>query len=340
MSDNKDKIALENSNSNKKDDRALPIKHDEFIKRFLQGDTTSREFLETYLPEKFKTILDLNTIKVEQESFVDSSSLNKKMSDIVYSAKTNDGKDALIFTLLEHQSKSDHWIAFRLWQYSLLLLERYKDKKKKLPILIPIVIYNGKDRYNAPTSFWDLFQDPVLAKDAKDAKDAMGDHHQLINLKIMPDDEIGYDKYISFMLFLMKHIHDSDLPKMFKEAIKRCMNVINLDKASGYIHMKLGVCYISSKLPLDERDEFEKIIRGSLPTNDGDNVMQSVLDSYVAEGIHIGKQEGKAEGKAEGKVENSIEVARNLLKAGVEIETISNATGLSLDEIRKLQTRH
>ena len=164
----------------------------------------------------------------------------------------------------------------------------------------------------------------------------MGDHHQLINLKIMPDDEIGYDKYISFMLFLMKHIHDSDLPKMFKEAIKRCMNVINLDKASGYIHMKLGVCYISSKLPLDERDEFEKIIRGSLPTNDGDNVMQSVLDSYVAEG----KARGITIGEARGEAKNSIKVARNLLKVGVEIETISNATGLSLDEIRKLQTRH
>ena len=156
----------------------------------------------------------------------------------------------------------------------------------------------------------------------------------------MPDDEIGYDKYISFMLFLMKHIHDSDLPKMFKEAIKRCMNVINLDKASGYIHMKLGVCYISSKLPLDERDEFEKIIRGSLPTNDGDNVMQSVLDSYVAEGKARGITIGKQEGKVEGKAENSIEVARAMLSRNKPLDEIEEFSGLSLDEIHKLQTRH
>jgi predicted transposase/invertase (TIGR01784 family) len=51
------------------------------------------------------------------------------------------------------------------------------------------------------------------------------------------------------------------------------------------------------------------------------------------EGITIGRTEGKAEGKAEG----ILEVAKNLLSAGVPIETVLTATGLTRKEIESLR---
>ena len=44
------------------------------------------------------------------------------------------------------------------------------------------------------------------------------------------------------------------------------------------------------------------------------------------------------EGKIEGKIEEKIEIATNLLKAGVSIEIVINATGLSKEQIEKLKT--
>ena len=43
-------------------------------------------------------------------------------------------------------------------------------------------------------------------------------------------------------------------------------------------------------------------------------------------------------GLAEGEAKEKIKIAKNLLKAGTPIEVISSATGLSIDEIQKLQS--
>ena len=57
-------------------------------------------------------------------------------------------------------------------------------------------------------------------------------------------------------------------------------------------------------------------------------------------GIEKGKLEGEKigieKGKAEGANEKAIEVAKKMLSMGLSIEQISEATGLSIDDLRKL----
>jgi predicted transposase/invertase (TIGR01784 family) len=48
---------------------------------------------------------------------------------------------------------------------------------------------------------------------------------------------------------------------------------------------------------------------------------------------------GKIEGKVEGKIEGKIEVAKKLLDTHLSIALISEATGLSLEEIEKIATK-
>ena len=45
---------------------------------------------------------------------------------------------------------------------------------------------------------------------------------------------------------------------------------------------------------------------------------------------------GKEDGKIEGQKEKTIEIAKNLLKQNLPIQSISLATGLSIEEIQKL----
>ncbi|MGX7591034.1 Rpn family recombination-promoting nuclease/putative transposase [Candidatus Karelsulcia muelleri] len=84
------------------------------------------------------------------------------------SADNIDNDKAYVYVLIEHQSSSDYWIAFRLWQYMLLLCERHKDanknnsnsteeKDKKLPLICPIVVYANDKPYNAPRSLYFYF---------------------------------------------------------------------------------------------------------------------------------------------------------------------------------------
>ncbi|MCR5705854.1 MAG: hypothetical protein K6G48_03525, partial [Acholeplasmatales bacterium] len=55
-----------------------------------------------------------------------------------------------------------------------------------------------------------------------------------------------------------------------------------------------------------------------------------------AEGKAQGIAEGKAQGIAEGEKAKAIEIAKNLLKLGVDIKLISEASGLSVEEIKRL----
>ena len=52
--------------------------------------------------------------------------------------------------------------------------------------------------------------------------------------------------------------------------------------------------------------------------------------------IEDAKKEGKAEGKAEGIKENTIEIVKKLLNENVDIKTISKVTGLTEEDIQKL----
>ncbi len=49
------------------------------------------------------------------------------------------------------------------------------------------------------------------------------------------------------------------------------------------------------------------------------------------------KEEGRKEGLQEGIEKGKIEIAKNLLKLGLEIEVIKKSTGLSEQEIKSLQ---
>ena len=67
---------------------------------------------------------------------------------------------------------------------------------------------------------------------------------------------------------------------------------------------------------------------------------QYLSDSYETgydEGISKGKEEGKVEGKIEGQKIKSIEIAKVMLQDTNDYKLISKYTGLSIEEIEKLQ---
>ncbi|HBN86441.1 MAG TPA: transposase, partial [Clostridiales bacterium] len=59
---------------------------------------------------------------------------------------------------------------------------------------------------------------------------------------------------------------------------------------------------------------------------------------YSLEGVILKAiQEGKAEGKAEGKLDEKMNIAKKLMDTGIlNLEQISEVTGLSIEELRKL----
>ncbi len=56
-------------------------------------------------------------------------------------------------------------------------------------------------------------------------------------------------------------------------------------------------------------------------------------------GREEGREEGRKEGRAEGAKQNSFDIAKRMLEKGIDIETISELTGLTAEEVSMLKDR-
>ena len=66
---------------------------------------------------------------------------------------------------------------------------------------------------------------------------------------------------------------------------------------------------------------------------DSVSVERTLLDDRYQKGIEKGKEEGRAEGMSQ----RSLEIARNLLSLGLPVDQITQATGLTKEEIELLK---
>ena len=117
--------------------------HDALFKSFLTHSDTARDFMEIHLPKDLRELCDLDSLKLESASFVDEK-LRALHSDILWSVKTREG-DGYIYVVIEHQSREDIHMAFRLMRYSMAVMQRHieHDKRRQLPLVIPMLFYHG-----------------------------------------------------------------------------------------------------------------------------------------------------------------------------------------------------
>ncbi len=301
------------------------LKHDALVKKILTNQVVAREFLEYYLPADFKKLIDLAKVRVEKESFV-TNDLKRQLSDIVYSIPTIEGKKAFVYCLIEHQSSSDYWIALRLWQYVLQLCQKHRKDKDKLPLICPIVIYANEEPYNAPKSFWELFEKP------EQAKILMGNSYLLVDLQQQTNDEIVKKKHLGMMEYMLKYIHQRDMLKFWDEFLSQFKTVIVIDKELGYIYLQSFLWYTDTKISEEKQQELEQIIAKHLSLEEKEDIMRTIAQKYIDEGI----QHGIIQGIKKGKAEAIKSVAKKMLSEGCNISLISTVTGLDESSIHSL----
>ncbi len=270
------------------------LKHDSLVKTIMADPVSAQEFLEYYLPNDFKSLVDLSKITVEKESYIEES-LNKKYSDIVYGVATKNQGKAFVYVLIEAQSSVDYWTALRLWKYTLLLCERHKKGRKKLPLVYNLVIYNGREVYTSPRNLWSLFTDAVIAKKVRT------EDYQLVDLQSMSDDEIMKKKHVGMLEYMLKHIHERDMIKLWEEFLQRFKLEILIDKENGYIYLRSFLWYTDIKLPEARQSELEELLAKYLSEEEKGDIMRTVAQKYIEEGEARGIQLGEARGEARGK---------------------------------------
>lgn len=179
--------------------------HDALFKLFLRQPDTARDFLAFHLPAPIHALCDMKTLKLESSSFIDDD-LRESYSDVLWSVKTEQGP-GYIYCLIEHQSTSNKLIAFRMMRYAIAAMQNHLDAGyKTLPMVVPLLFYHGiESPYPYSLCWLDCFADPNLARQL------YASAFPLIDVTVMPDDEIMQHRRMALLELIQKHIRQRDL---------------------------------------------------------------------------------------------------------------------------------
>lgn len=136
--------------------------HDALFKAVFENPEHARGALQTALTPVLRAAIDWTTLERLPGSFVDQD-LVERHTDLLFSASWRGGGEALVHLLFEHQSTPDSEMAYRLLRYEVRIWERWRAEhpdEKRLPAIIPIVLYHGKTAWPVPRTFEALLDVP------------------------------------------------------------------------------------------------------------------------------------------------------------------------------------
>jgi predicted transposase YdaD len=120
-----------------------------------------RDLITGFIADPWLGALDLATLEKVPTNFVDRR-LRQRTADVVWRVRTGAHGWTYLYLLIEFQSRSDHWMAVRvmgyvalLWQ-DLLRRDEVLRRSRKLPPVIPVVVYSGLKPWRAATDVHEL----------------------------------------------------------------------------------------------------------------------------------------------------------------------------------------
>jgi len=142
--------------------------YDGSYKQLFSHPKMVRDLLLGFFREDWVKDLDFASLERVNSTYI-TQNLRERESDIVWKMRFND-QWLYVYLLLEFQSSIDQFMAVRLLTYmGLLYLDIIKQgrnsiKNNKLPPILPLVIYNGTKKWNAPLNFHELLDERIPSK--------------------------------------------------------------------------------------------------------------------------------------------------------------------------------
>ncbi|WP_196208697.1 Rpn family recombination-promoting nuclease/putative transposase [Citrobacter sp. Res13-Sevr-PEB04-36] len=291
---------------------ATSTPHDAVFKTFLRHPETARDFLDIHLPASLRTLCDLSTLKLESESFIDAD-LRSCYSDVLWSLHTREG-DGYVYVVIEHQSSADPHMAFRLLRYAMAAMQRHLDAgHKELPLVIPMLFYHGcRSPYPYSLCWLDAFTDPVAAKQL------YASAFPLVDITVVPDDDIMAHRRMALLELMQKHIRQRDLMELVEQ-----LSTLLLTGCTNDTQLQAMFNYILQSGDESRFTEFMQEMAQRVPQHK--ERLMTIAERLRLDGV----QEGLQQGLQQGKQEAALRIAQTMLAQGIDREMVLLITGLS-----------
>ncbi len=256
--------------------------HDKVVRETLSRKDTAVDFFNNYLPKHILDLIDMNTLEISKDSFIEKE-LEDYYSDLLYKVMFKDS-EGFIYLLFEHKSYPDAFIQLQLFGYIHQIYSLYvkQTKPKKLPVIVPMVLYHGRNKWEISTQFSSIIQGPhdILRDYVPDFK------YILLDLTQHSDEEIKGEVQARIFLLLLKHIFDDDIFQKLPDILSLFNEVMKQDTGLQTIETLLR--YLFSTIQDENMDKVKNILDNTLSHEKGGSVMATIAEKFINEGIQQG----------------------------------------------------
>ena len=313
---------------NPKSNSITNSEHDKLFKKILENREQTAKFLDMVLGSG-KDITAKNLELYNKEFITDK--FEKNETDIVYKV-TNIN----VYIIIEHQSTVDRTMPYRVRRYKTALMDSVINKKEmkkasyKLPRMIAIVLYTGKQK-------WENLKLEDMQEPLKWYKEDY-DEFILVDANNLKKEEILEGNLIITKVMLLEREEN------LEDVIKDIEIIMDKEKIKQDIQYKellkifIEYTFINEKYKAI-RKYIETLIN-KIFDEEGDDVEMShvtqLFDEAFDKAEKRGEKRGEIRGERKGETKKQKEIAKAMKENKLSYKIISQCTGLKLEEIEAL----
>jgi hypothetical protein len=284
------------------------------------------ELVREFVPDALAAGLDFSRLqRVNPKFHVGRRPARRREADVIWRLPTCAGTDIYLYLLIEFQSESDWWMAVRAQVYQGLLWQQVIDENRlqtgaRLPPLLLLVLYNGRQRWRAPTELTELI--------GLETKSALWHwqpqvRYYLLDMGAFAGDDLAQRTSLAALLFRLEQQYSPlQIHKMAKEVVGWFRQHEGFEALKRLFRELVRQAIRSLNPRARVPEELDELVdmKSNLATIGEVWREQSLAEGRaagrvegMAAGKAVGRVEGRAKGRAEGKAEGKAEALESLL---------------------------
>ena len=266
--------------------------HPEFVEALLDG----------FVPQDISGQLDYSTLNSHPGNYI-TPLFEEKIEDAVWSLQfkadsgTNRARRLYLYILLEFQSSVDQKMPLRMLHYSAafyhqLLKEGQFSVRQGLPLVFPLVLYNGERRWTPPTNVLGMLHPaPAMLQRYQPQQE-----YYLLDVSDCTSDTNSGDNLLQ-LVFNVENARSADdmqlVAQELANSIRRHPQRERIDRVltrwfKRFLHQnRINIDYTA----VETLQEIPTMLA---------NRVESWFEEWKQQGLEEGREEGRAEGRAEG----------------------------------------
>ena len=312
------------SNDNQTETQEGKRQFDKSYRNIFSDKESFIHFLQKYVQLPWAEGIDKDDLTPVDSNFV-TKEFGEFESDVIYK---HEKKNIFFYILLEQQSTPDFSMPFRLLHYTVLLLAREfrnanppkkrTPKDYRLPAVVPIVLYNGKEKWTPVRTF----------KEYTANHGEFGDYlidfkYILFDLNRYNEDEIMTTYKLLDFVFSMDLQHNSKDKEDFHKKLRKLaalQNELTDNDVRAFLAWIINVIFRGKK----PHENFEQEVFATFRKGDVEKM------THAFDGLLDMERNSAVD-------ERMAEVARKMIKHNKPVEEIMEFTDLTRDKIEELR---